>query len=350
MGVEALYAYAAGVLDGDGYFSVVRDESASWGSSLYRIKMGIKQLWPGPALRFISSHLGGEVCFENRGKRGRPIARWELYSSQAQRVILSVLPYLMVKRSQALQLYVAQELLEGCSTIPGLWAVLDGLRKRVIMTNRGTVPGPFHADPLSSQPDVAGKERPPVRKLNALPYLAGIMDSDGNFKIERKRVKGMLAPHYRIAIRASQVAPSPAIDLLAQVFGGTVRVRDSGGAGHRPLAYWSLHDRSAVPAIAALLPYLVTKAPEAALLLRLRQLKEAGKEGLTEHVHANRRHARVVMRKRCYSADQVQAMDRLYLTLRALHSGVEPLALPGFPVPKRGRLRQEEVDFLRSAC
>lgn len=175
-----------------------------------------------------------------------------------------------------------------------------------------------------------------------------MMDSDGNFKMERKRVRGMLNPHYRIAIRASQVYPSPAIELFAGTFGGNVNVRNSGGAGHRPLAHWALYDRSAEPAIAALLPYLVIKAPEARLLLRLRELKAAPKEGLTEWVHANRWHEAVRMWKRCYSEAQVRAFDRLYLTLRALHAGVAPLDLPGFPEPRRGRLSKEERALLAS--
>lgn len=173
------------------------------------------------------------------------------------------------------------------------------------------------------------------------------MDSDGNLKIERKTgLKGMLNPHYRIAIRASQVAPSPAVELLAQTFGGSVRVRKSGGAGERPLAHWTLYDRSAEPVIAALLPYLVTKAPEAALLLRLRALKSRPKEGLTVHVHRTRGPHPHPMPKRCYTAEQVREFERCYLTLRALHAGVPPFHLPGFPVPRRGRLTAEELALL----
>ena len=113
----------------------------------------------------------------------------------------------------------------------------------------------------------------------------------------------MINPHYRIKIGAGQVAPSPAIELLAETFGGTIRVRGDGRKGHRPLARWSLFDKSAVPALEALLPYLVIKAPQARLLLQLRELKAKGKLATTEWVHRTRWQRPIKMRKRCYSPE-----------------------------------------------
>ena len=115
-----------------------------------------------------------------------------------------------------------------------------------------------------------------------LSYLAGIIDSDGNLRIEKRRVKRMIGPHYRINIRCGQVLPSPAVELLAGTFGGRVGLRKSHRPNHRDLATWSLHDKSAEPAIRALLPYLVVKKTEALYLLELRRLKAQGKQGTTE--------------------------------------------------------------------
>lgn len=154
-----------------------------------------------------------------------------------------------------------------------------------------------------------------------LAYLAGIMDSDGNFRIEKKNVKGMLVPNYRINIRASQVIPSPAIELLAKTFGGRARTKKSNRPTQRNLAHWSLHDKSAADAISALLPYLVVKRGEAARLLELRRRKARGKQGLTEWVHRNRWQRPVRMRKRCYTPEQVAEFERIRREVNALHSG-----------------------------
>ncbi|MFQ5947051.1 MAG: hypothetical protein ACE5NC_12530 [Anaerolineae bacterium] len=154
------------------------------------------------------------------------------------------------------------------------------------------------------------------------------MDSDGYFKIEKRRIKGMINPHFRIKAGAGQVAPSPAIALLSETFGGNIRVRHSGGQGHRKLAYWSLFDKSAVPALEALLSHLVIKAPQARLLLQLRELKARGKLGITEWTHRTRWQRPVKMRKRCYSPEQVRDFDRLYRIVKALHADSPPYTLP----------------------
>jgi hypothetical protein len=83
---------------------------------------------------------------------------------------------------------------------------------------------------------------------------------------------------------------------------------------------WSLHDRTAVSAIVALLPFLVVKEEEALLLLELRRLKAQGKEGLTEWNHANRWRDSVKMRKRCYTNEQVDKFERLFQAIHWLHA------------------------------
>jgi hypothetical protein len=163
-------------------------------------------------------------------------------------------------------------------------------------------------------------------------YLAGLMDSDGSFRTEKRAVRGMRSPHYRINIRCAQVAPSPAIELLAKTFGGSMGIRHEKRPNSRDLATWSLHDKAAVPAIRSILPFLVVKQTEAWLLLELRGLKERGKGGLTEWVHANRWHDQVQMRKRCYTTDQVASFERIHRAIQELHSGgiAKTSSLPKF--------------------
>jgi len=147
------------------------------------------------------------------------------------------------------------------------------------------------------------------------------MDSDGNFRISRRHVETMRWPHYRINVRCAQVEPSPAVALLATTFGGQVRKKKDERPGHRDLAAWGVHDRAAIPAIEALLPYLRVKWVDACLLLELRDLKSRMKEDLTSWVHGNRWHQKVEMHKRSYSSGQVADFERVRASLRALHDG-----------------------------
>ncbi len=317
-------AYAAGVLDSDGYLTVVRDASYDAKFPYYRIKIGIKQLWPGQALRLISQTLGGKVAGPDIISGHRPIARWEIYQDQAREAIARLRPYLLVKRKQARLLHDAHELIsKDYRRHPGSKTALEAASLTVKRLNQG-----LGTQSESAVPYDQSGERVDVGAHARVSYLSGVLDSDGYFKIEKRRVKGMINPFYRIKIGAGQVAPSPAIELLAETFGGTIRVRGDGHRGHRPLARWSLFDKSAVPALEALLPYLVIKAPQARLLLQLRQLKAKGKFGTTEWIHPTRWHRPIKMRKRCYSKSQVRAFDRLYRTVKALHGDNPPLTLP----------------------
>ena len=148
----------------------------------------------------------------------------------------------------------------------------------------------------------------------------GVVDSDGNLRIEKKRVRDMLGPNYRINIRCAQVVPSPALELFAKTFGGRLAVRKSQSPNERDLVSWSLHDRAAMRAVEALALYVIVKLAEANLLLDLRRLKAEGKHGETEWVHANRWRDSVKMRKRCYTSEQVAAFERIYRAVQALHS------------------------------
>lgn len=107
------------MLDSDGFFTIVRDRSYNPKSPYYRIKLGVKQLWPGQGLRFIASVLGGRVALERRGPGQRNMARWELYTKNARAAILRVADYLLVKRLQADLLLETFHLLDGNSTPEG---------------------------------------------------------------------------------------------------------------------------------------------------------------------------------------------------------------------------------------
>lgn len=152
-----------------------------------------------------------------------------------------------------------------------------------------------------------------------LAYLAGIMDSDGNFRIIRQRVPEMRWPHYRINIRCAQVKPSPAIGLLSLTFDGQVTTMKSQRPTCRDLASWNLHDRAASSAIEALLPYLRVKWVDACLLLQLRDLKSRGKDDLTIWEHRTRWQQVIKMRKRSYSANQVAEFERIRRALLSHH-------------------------------
>lgn len=262
----------------------------------------------------------------------RPMARCEVHCLKAESAARRMLPYLLVKREQALLLLQVRAIrARTARRFRERFESLEALRRTLLSMHEGgaqSLDSPALArDSLRGYPGLGPTQLGWTRnQVHA--YLAGIMDSDGSFRIETRRVPRVLHPHYRINIRCAQVTPSPAVELLARTFGGNVGIRQDHRSNHRALTTWSLHDRAAAPVIEALLPYLVVKQTEAWLLLQLRGLKANGKKGVTEWVHANRWHDRVNMTKRCYSSDEVASFERIDQMLQTIHSAPQPDNVP----------------------
>lgn len=321
-------AYLAGIVDGDGYFKVSRTYRTSRTvHPYYATTVGVSQLWPGEGVRIFAAALGGFIEDPRKISIGRWMARCEVRGSKAESAARRLLPFLQLKRNQAILLLEIGRLRPGRARVRDRGVACSEMEE-VRQALRRSHDGIDRAGKLGpSLPSFEGYQQLTPEQLGwtrkqLLSYLAGIIDSDGNLRIEKRRVKGMIGPHYRINIRCGQVLPSRAVELLAATFGGRVGLSKSRRPNQRDLATWSLHDKMAEPAIRALLPYLVVKKTEALHLLQLRRLKAEGKQGVTEWVHANRWRDSVRMRKRCYTTSRVAAFERIRQAVLALHSSV----------------------------
>ncbi len=329
MGRAETLAYLGGMIDGDGYLKITKSPTrASVTHPYYGITIGVQQMMPGEAVRLFSATFDGKLMRPTCRPGHRPISRCEVHVRKAEAAVRRLLPYLLVKRDQALVLLEAARIKKlGKLDMREYSGRLETLRTVLVSLHEGsrtcsTLPHPAHTaltgyDRLG--PDQLGWTRDQVHA-----YLAGIMDSDGSFRVEKRNVPGMLHPHYRISIRCAQVAPSPAVQLLAATFGGGLSTQHDGRPNSRDLVTWSLFDKTAVPAVKSLLPHLIVKKREAWLLLELRRLKEEGKKGASQWVHANRWHEHVKMRKLHYTAGQVAVFERIYHQVQDLHAGPPP--------------------------
>ena len=344
MDVEVLLAYLAGVIDSDGYLKVI-DTYRTRGTVFpyYQTSIGVQQLQPGNAVALFASTFDGKMKLWPLPSN-RQIARCEVHCWKAEAAARKLLPYLLVKKDQALALLdVARLNRDLRNRTPQRYRDLEVARKTLVSLHEGSWTKSSKTLPLLAfksgyqcmNPVQLGWTRPQV-----LSYLAGVMDSDGNFRIERRHVRDMMSPHYRISIRCAQVSPSPAVELLAKTFGGHPRLIKPRRPNRRDLVCWSLHDKAAASAVEALIPYLAVKEREAYLLLELRRLKAQGKKGMTEWEHPNRWRDSVRMRKRCYTPEQVARFERIHRTLQALHSaGSDLFGSDGCgPTPDRFRL------------
>jgi hypothetical protein len=99
-------AYAAGVIDSDGYIGVqhsdyrvrVRKDSQT---PTYSARIIVKQVEP-QAVDLLRAMWGGYRGVQGpSAKRGRPLHAWEVHSAGAGRALEAMLPYLRIKREQA---------------------------------------------------------------------------------------------------------------------------------------------------------------------------------------------------------------------------------------------------------
>lgn len=156
------------------------------------------------------------------------MARYEFHGSRAEAAIRRLLPYLLLKKDQALLLLeTGRSRREAPRTSRERLDGLEAIRQTVLSLHDGSWKNA--GAPLPVSRSLRGYERLGPAELGwtqsqIFAYLAGVMDSDGSFRVEKKQVRDMLSPHYRINIRYGQVMPSPAVKLLAKTFGGCLDV------------------------------------------------------------------------------------------------------------------------------
>lgn len=321
----SILAYLGGLVDGDGYFKITANfRTPRIKHPYYANVLGVSQLWPGLAVREFALVLGGEVK-QTTTKRGTPMARCELRGRVAAAAARRLIPFLLVKRDQALLFLEAVRLRPsrhgrtlasemGHAQVGSIVRELRAMQQGERDSATPLPMAPVEASYGSLTPIQLGWTRE-----ETLAYLAGIMDSDGNFRIYLQTVCAMRWPHYRMNIRCAQVEPSKAVQLLSTTFGGRITKKKARWENHRDLVEWNLHDRAASIAIDSLLPYLRVKWVEACLLLELRHMKSLGMEDLTEWEHLTRWKHYARMRKRSYSAGQVAEFERVRQELLGIH-------------------------------
>lgn len=97
---EANLAYLAGIIDGEGCLTIKYNKT----TDVYftSIAVGMTEL---PAIDLMVEMFGGKIRLDSNGNRSRPMFRWESNSAIKNREVLSdLLPYLRVKKEQALTL------------------------------------------------------------------------------------------------------------------------------------------------------------------------------------------------------------------------------------------------------
>lgn len=111
-------------------------------------------------------------------------------------------------------------------------------------------------------------------RLAAAPHLlawaAGFIDGEGTVTIVKETGKNQHGPitRHRVLLSCSQANTRRPLDILAELFGGTVQLQKRPTRVGNPVWTWRVYGGSSVrPALEALLPHLVVKRERAELVL-----------------------------------------------------------------------------------
>lgn len=100
--MSAALAYCAGIIDGEGYIEIKRDEPRrDRKTPSFHARVTVRMV-QREAVDFLASTLGGNVRPHAASREnGRPLVSWNVTDAHAERVLRAVLPYLRVKRANA---------------------------------------------------------------------------------------------------------------------------------------------------------------------------------------------------------------------------------------------------------
>lgn len=232
-------AYMAGVIDGDGHIGIVKNPAFC------------------PAIQFVNEskalmnwavlHFGGSIRKEAIPS-GKDFYRWVLYGKQAQKAfIANILPYMLIKRSQA---EILREFLE-----------ID--RSDYDPEKRNSF---FLA--IREARTLSSLETDTQNKLDdkiACAYGAGLVDTDGHIGL-RTVLSGKQVGGTRSRIEVVNIY-KPALDALQKQFGGYVYIKET-EAKWTQRYRWIVTDRKSQERfLLASLPYLIVKRDKAQNLL-----------------------------------------------------------------------------------
>lgn len=103
-------AYLAGLIDGEGYIGIKKTTRRDMTSPAYHERIQVRMV-DEPAIAFLASTLGGNYYFEKAHSHlGRPLFCYQASDLKACEVLRAVLPWLRVKRANALAVLELREL------------------------------------------------------------------------------------------------------------------------------------------------------------------------------------------------------------------------------------------------
>ena len=122
--METIYAYLAGIIDGEGCISI---RKCKQGKYIYFKPMIEVSMTHRPTIEFVAKTFGNSVWYEVRAiYRHKKIYKWRATGTNVIPILKNILPYLITKREQAI---VALEMANLLSKKGHKWSSPERIRQ-----------------------------------------------------------------------------------------------------------------------------------------------------------------------------------------------------------------------------
>jgi hypothetical protein len=275
MNKDIQFAYAAGILDAEGCFSICRQ--SKYNSVGPRVQVVMTDLKP---LRRLQGLFGGSLVETKMASNGRKVPyHFTASGKNARRLIESTLPLLIEKREQAKLLLELQDNIDEWNRKPRL----RGNLPVEVMEYRMSLKQRVH-ELKDLSVSVAPKERTQAKR-EKLAYLAGILEGEGCFTIIRGEGNSFAS------VVSIMMCHRSILDEVVSMFGGTIIERKQ--ANGRTILMWRVKGQAAADLCRSIAPYVAFRHEELELLRNLQNTtnlwaKRGGRDGIPAHVTAKR--------------------------------------------------------------
>ena len=245
--------YTAGYLDGDGCFYSGQYFQGKSNVIVYEYSIQVVSV-KIESLEFFKKNFGGYIIQKPRRINHKQPYCWTIKNKECVKLAKSVEPYLRDKRIQCqFQIKLAQTIVPNC----GITISPDIIQQRQefmvqIKYNK-------HMDELVTKEKIDQLKDIETIKPEDLdyPYLAGLIDSEGCFRIKKWKPKDKPNYVYAISLEIGN-RRFPIFEFLMERFGGNI-IFISPRANKNSSATWSISAFALSQLIPKILPYLIIK-------------------------------------------------------------------------------------------
>ena len=251
---ENLFAYASGYIDGDGCVYIGKTIQKPKNVIVYEYSIQVVSV-KIKVLECFKAQFGGTVRKKPDRERHREAFCWTIKNESSVSFVTNILPYMIDKKKQCeIFLTFAQ------SIRPNNFKIIDNdiinQRNNLIELSRKDK----HMDNLVTKEAVETlkniKNTITPTEID-FPYLAGLIDSEGCFRIKKWKPKNRPNSVYNITVEIGNTK-LPILPWLVERFGGSV-VFIAAKTNKKASATWTLSAAALYAILPKIRPFLVTK-------------------------------------------------------------------------------------------